>query len=82
MVLTRSISLNTKTNGPAHEILVFIAYASGKGSDETAFAACTHSVIFTFTKQAFNESLDFANVHSLMKDINLIDSCQAHLPMQ
>ena len=33
-------------------------------------------------KQAFNEFLDFGTVHSLMKDINLIDSCQAHLPMQ
>ena len=39
-------------------------------------------VIFTFSKQAFNESLDFATVHSLMIDINLIDSCQAHLPEQ
>ena len=24
----------------------------------------------------------FATVHSLMNDINLIDSCQAHLPVQ
>ena len=34
------------------------------------------SCIFTFSKQAFNESYDlFANVHSPMKDIHLIDSC-------
>ena len=37
---------------------------------------------FTFSNQAFNESLDFAAVHSLMNDMNLIDSCQAHLPVQ
>ena len=24
----------------------------------------------------------FATVHNLMKDINMIDSCQAHLPVQ
>ena len=39
--------------------------------------------IFTFSKKAFNESLDFfATVHSLMKGIKVIDSCQAHLPVQ
>ena len=38
--------------------------------------------IFTFSWQAFNEHLDFATVHSLMKGVNLIDSCQAHLPVQ
>ena len=37
---------------------------------------------FTFSKKAFDESLDFLTVHSLMKDINLIDSCQAHWPVQ
>ena len=42
----------------------------------------TDFTVFTFSKQGFNECLDFATVHSLMKDINLIDSCQAHLPMQ
>ena len=30
----------------------------------------------------FNESLDFLTVHSLMNYTNLIESCQAHLPMQ
>ena len=39
-------------------------------------------IIFTFSKQAFNETLDFATIQSLMKDINLIASCQAHLPVQ
>ena len=39
-------------------------------------------VILTFSKQAINESLDFATVHSLMKDMNLIDCCQAHLTVQ
>ena len=42
------------------------------------------SIIFTFLKQAYNESSDFsfATAHSLMKDINLIDSCKSHLPVQ
>ena len=32
--------------------------------------------VFTFPKHAFNESLDFFyNVHILIKDINIIDSC-------
>ena len=31
---------------------------------------------------ALNESLDFVTVHNLMEDINMIDSCQAHLPVQ
>ena len=35
--------------------------------------------IFSFSKQSFNESLDFSN---LMNYMNLIDSCQAHLPVQ
>ena len=34
-----------------------------------------HATIFTFSKQSFNESLDFATVHGLMNYINLIDSC-------
>ena len=38
-------------------------------------------IIFTFSKQSFNESLDFCN-HNLMNYTNLIDSCQAHLPVQ
>ena len=37
---------------------------------------------FSFSKQYLNESIDFASVHSLMNYTNLIDSCQAHLPMQ
>ena len=28
------------------------------------------------------QALDFCTVHSLLNDINLIDSCQAHLPVQ
>ena len=38
--------------------------------------------IFTFSKQSFNESLDFATDHSLMNYTTLIDSCQAQLPVQ
>ena len=43
-----------------------------------------HKAKFTFSNQAFNESEDFffATVHSLMNVKNLIDSCQAHLPVQ
>ena len=46
--------------------------------------SCVKMPLFTFSKQAFNESLDFCNHHSLMDDINLIDSCliEAHLPVQ
>ena len=32
-------------------------------------------------KIIYYESLDFCTVHSLMNDIILIDSCQAHLPV-
>ena len=39
-----------------------------------------HNYIFTFSKQTFNASLDFATVHNFMKYINVIDSCQAQLP--
>ena len=35
-------------------------------------------LIFTFSKQA----LTFATVHNPMKDMNMIDSCQAHLSVQ
>ena len=35
-----------------------------------------------FSLQAFNESLTFATVDSLMNNANLTDSCQAHLPVQ
>ena len=49
---------------------------------EFTFITIVIENIFIFSKQAFNESLDFATVHSLMNDINLIDSCQAHLPVQ
>ena len=45
-------------------------------------AAIPYIVIFTFSKQAFHEFLDFSNLHSLMNDKNLIDSCQANLPVQ
>ena len=38
--------------------------------------------IFTFSKQAVDESLDVFNRHSLMKDINVVDICQAHLSVQ
>ena len=43
-----------------------------------------YNALFTFSKISFNESIDFffATVHNLMKDINMIDSCQAHLPVQ
>ena len=34
------------------------------------------------SKPLMNFRFFFATVHSLMKDINLIDSCQAHLPVQ
>ena len=37
-----------------------------------------YKLIFSFSKQAFNES----SVHRLMNDINLIEGCQAHLPVQ
>ena len=40
-----------------------------------------HDFIFTFSKQSFSESLNFATVHSLMNYTNLIDSCQANLPV-
>ena len=39
------------------------------------------TIIFTFSKHAFNES-NFATFHSLMHDIYLIDSYQAHLHVQ
>ena len=42
----------------------------------------SYQSIFTFSKQAFNESLDFSTTYSLINAMNLIDSCQAHLPMQ
>ena len=39
-------------------------------------------MIFTFPKQAFNYFFRFfANVHSLMNKLILIDSCKAHLPV-
>ena len=38
--------------------------------------------IFTFSKQALMNFKMFATVHSLMNDPNLIDSYQAHLPVQ
>ena len=42
-----------------------------------------HALIFTFSKQDYNEFFKiFATVHSFMNDINFIDSCQAHLPVQ
>ena len=34
------------------------------------------------SKPLMNRLMIFATVHSLMKDTNLIDSCQAHLPLQ
>ena len=33
--------------------------------------------IFTFSKQSFDKPLDFATVHSLMVDTDMIDSCQS-----
>ena len=41
----------------------------------------THAPIFTFSKLVMNLQI-FATIYSLMNDINLIDSCQAHLPVQ
>ena len=41
-----------------------------------------HMVIFSFSKQAFYESLDFVTVRIIMNDTNLIDRCKAHLHMQ
>ena len=41
----------------------------------------TFITLFTFSKQACNDFF-FANVHTLMNDINLIDGCQAHWTMQ
>ena len=43
--------------------------------------------MFTFSNQAFNKSLVFSNFSwpdpgGHVSDINLIDSCQAHLPVQ
>ena len=35
-----------------------------------------------FQSKPFINLKIFATVHCLMKDINLIDSCQAHLPVQ
>ena len=54
------------------------------GSQPFNLSRFSHSVTqkFTFSKQVFNESLDFATVHSFMKDINLIASCQAYMPVQ
>ena len=46
------------------------------------FSLVVYFLIFTFSKQSFNESLDFATVHSLLKDINMINNCQAHLPVE
>ena len=37
------------------------------------------NLFLKYIKQSFKI---FATVHSLMNDINLIDSCQTHLPMQ
>ena len=40
-----------------------------------------HYTIFTFSKQAILMSLlIYVTVHNLMKGINIIESCQAHLP--
>ena len=44
-------------------------------------ASPVHTEIFTFSKQSFNEPLDFATVHRLMDGTNKIDSCQTHLPV-
>ena len=41
-----------------------------------------HKAIFTFSKQPFNELKIFATVHSLVNYTILINSCQAHLPVQ
>ena len=41
-----------------------------------------YTIILTFSKQSLNNPLAFVTVHSLMNDTNVIDSCQAHLPVQ
>ena len=48
----------------------------------TTFLYGEYSEIFTFSKQFFNERIDFATIHSLMNYTNLIDSSWAHLPVQ
>ena len=40
------------------------------------------TIIFTFSRQAFNQSLEFGTVHSLMNYTKFDRSCQAHLPVQ
>ena len=40
-----------------------------------------HVLILTFSKQTFNESLDFCSRLNPTKGINMGDSYQAHLPM-
>ena len=35
-------------------------------------------IIFTFSKQSFNEPYIYATIHNLLNYANLIDSCQAH----
>ena len=39
-------------------------------------------IVITYSKQAFNEYLDFCNGSYVMNYTNLIDSCQAHLTVQ
>ena len=59
--------------GSAWQGVLAILSVIGLGNSE--------SKIFTFSKQFFNESLEFAQVHSLMNYKKMIDSCQAHMPV-
>ena len=46
------------------------------------FVHVTWPKILRFHTEPLMNLLIFATFHSLMKDVNLIDSCQAHLPAQ
>ena len=52
-----------------------------KSRTHNSFSQFHFHVYYILTASLY-ESLDFATFYNLMEDINLIDSCQAHLPVQ
>ena len=51
---------------------MFAKFSRGGGGEAGPFLA----------RSLFNESLDFATLHSLLNYIDLIDSCQVHVHVQ
>ena len=60
------------TSAPPRSILVLY----GRYHIMSNASIVNNCIIFTFSKQAFKESIDFATVHSLMDAIDLIDNCR------